>query len=77
MQVAAMGLYVIKKEGGESGQYDDIGIFVDGMIILDNIESAAQACVVMLGVIYALNLPKGAETLLRIHSKSAHGSGWG
>ncbi|XP_051799556.1 uncharacterized protein LOC127532274 [Acanthochromis polyacanthus] len=56
MQVAAMGIYVIKKEGGESGQYDDIGIFVDGVIILDNIGSAAQACAVMLGVIYALNL---------------------
>lgn len=49
-----MGIYVINKEGGEN--YDDIGIFVDGEIIMDNIASAAQACAVMLGVIYALNL---------------------
>ena len=37
------------------GHYDDIGIFVEGVIILDNTGSEAQACAVMLGVIYALN----------------------
>lgn len=56
MQKRAMGIYVISKENGDPGHYDDIGLFVDGAIILDNIGSAAQACAVMLGVIYALNL---------------------
>lgn len=56
MQKWAMGIYVIGKENGDPGHHDDIGISVDGAIILDNIGSAAQACAVMLGVIYALNL---------------------
>lgn len=56
MQKCAMGIYVISKENGDPGHYDDIGLFVDGAIILDYIGSAAQACAVMLGVIYALNL---------------------
>ena len=56
MQRCTMGIYVIGKENGETGHYVDIGIFVEGVIILDNIGSAAQACVVTLGAIYALNL---------------------
>ncbi|XP_070847350.1 uncharacterized protein [Chaetodon trifascialis] len=56
MQKWAMGNYAIGKENGDPGHHDDIGISVDGAIILDNIGSAGQACTVMLGVIYALNL---------------------
>ncbi|XP_066533957.1 uncharacterized protein [Hoplias malabaricus] len=51
-----MGIYVLKREGGALGEYKDIGIVVDGDIVLDSIKSVAQACAVMLGVIYALNL---------------------
>nr|XP_024660687.1 uncharacterized protein LOC112435901 [Maylandia zebra] len=51
-----MGIYVINKEDGQNGHYDDIGIFVEGEIVMDNIGSPAQACALMLGVIYALNL---------------------
>ncbi|XP_066510848.1 uncharacterized protein [Hoplias malabaricus] len=51
-----MGIYVLKREGGTLGEYKDIGIVVDGDIVLDSIKSVAQACAVMLGVIYALNL---------------------
>lgn len=60
-----MGIYVISKESWDPGHYDDIGIFVENwnenekfswLIILDNTGSEAQACVVMLRVIYALNL---------------------
>ncbi|KAF7635557.1 hypothetical protein LDENG_00051700, partial [Lucifuga dentata] len=50
-----MGIYVINKEGGETGDYD-IGIYVEGIIILESIQSVAQACAMMLGVIYALNM---------------------
>lgn len=56
MQRCTMGIYVISKENGDPGHHDDIGVFVEGVIILDNIGSEAQACAVMLGVIYALNL---------------------
>lgn len=56
MQKWAMDIYIIGKENGEPGHHDDVGISVDGVVILDNIRSAAQACALMLGVIYALNL---------------------
>ncbi|XP_028297007.1 uncharacterized protein LOC114458826 [Gouania willdenowi] len=51
-----MGIYVINKEGGRPRHFDDIGIHVEGEILLDNIGSEAQACAMMLGVIYALNM---------------------
>ena len=54
LQKQSMGIYVINQEGGEMGHYDDIGIFVEGLIILDNCGSVAQACAIMLGVIYTL-----------------------
>lgn len=56
IQRCTMGIYVISKENGDTGHYDDTGIFVDGVMILDNIGSEAQACAVMLGVIHTLNL---------------------
>lgn len=79
MQKWAMGIYVIGKENGDPGHHDDIGISIDGAIIQDNIGSAAQACAVMLGVIYTLNLayPKELRHYYEIHSKSTHGNGWG
>uniref|UniRef100_A0A669C9F6 Uncharacterized protein n=1 Tax=Oreochromis niloticus TaxID=8128 RepID=A0A669C9F6_ORENI len=55
-----MGIYVINKEDGQNGNYDDIGIFVEGEIVMDNIGSPAQ-CALMLGVIYALNLAYSKE----------------
>ena len=56
LQKSTMGVYVINKDGGEPGHYDDVGIFVEGLIILDNIGSVARACAIMLGVIYTLNM---------------------
>uniref|UniRef100_A0AAQ4NVC8 C2H2-type domain-containing protein n=2 Tax=Gasterosteus aculeatus aculeatus TaxID=481459 RepID=A0AAQ4NVC8_GASAC len=56
LQKHTMGIYVINKEGGEMRHCDDIGIFVEGVIILDNCGSVARACAMMLGVIYALNM---------------------
>uniref|UniRef100_A0A3Q3MGW0 Uncharacterized protein n=1 Tax=Mastacembelus armatus TaxID=205130 RepID=A0A3Q3MGW0_9TELE len=56
LQKTNMGVYAINKEGGEIGHYDDISIFTEGVTVLENIGSAARACAMMLGVIYALNL---------------------
>ncbi|KAM7006154.1 uncharacterized protein LKV04_002766 [Tautogolabrus adspersus] len=56
MQTHSRGIFVINKEGEENGHYDEIGIFVEGVVILENIGSVARACAMMLGVIYALNL---------------------
>lgn len=51
-----MGIYVINKEGEETGHFDDIGIHVEGVIVLDNIGSEARACAMMTGIIYAMNM---------------------
>ncbi|KAL3061987.1 hypothetical protein OYC64_009997 [Pagothenia borchgrevinki] len=56
LQKSTMGIYIINKDGGEPGHYDDVGIFVEGLIILDNIGSVARACAIMLRVIYTLNM---------------------
>ncbi|KAJ8009693.1 hypothetical protein DPEC_G00094160 [Dallia pectoralis] len=56
-----MGIYVINKEDGEIGAHDDIGVHVEGVIVLDNIGSVAQACAMMLGVIYVLNMTYPTE----------------
>ena len=58
LQKCTMGIYVISKEKGDTGHYDDTGIFgvIIGVIILDNIGSAAQAWAVTIGVIHGLNL---------------------
>lgn len=50
-----MGIYAILREG-EENIFSDIGLYVEGLIILDDIASEARACTLMLGVIYALNL---------------------
>uniref|UniRef100_A0A8C4ST76 Si:ch211-155o21.3 n=1 Tax=Erpetoichthys calabaricus TaxID=27687 RepID=A0A8C4ST76_ERPCA len=55
-QMTTMGIYVIKVEGGDIGVYTDVGIVIDGVIILDNLNTVAIACAMMLGLIYALNL---------------------
>uniref|UniRef100_A0A8D0A5E2 Uncharacterized protein n=1 Tax=Sander lucioperca TaxID=283035 RepID=A0A8D0A5E2_SANLU len=48
LRKSTMGIYVINKEGGEIGAHDDIGIYVEGVIILDNIGSVVQACAMRL-----------------------------
>lgn len=48
-----MAICVIKKERGD---YEDIGIVVDGTVIIEQIKSVAQACALMLGAIYVLDL---------------------
>lgn len=55
LEKTTIGICVIKKEG-VLGDYDDIGIVVDGVMILEQIKSVAQACALMLGTIYVLNL---------------------
>ncbi|KAI5628776.1 k31, partial [Silurus asotus] len=56
LQKTPMGIHVINMEGGEVGHYEVIGIYVEGVIILNNIGFSAQACALMLVVVYALNL---------------------
>uniref|UniRef100_A0A3P9GY60 Uncharacterized protein n=1 Tax=Oryzias latipes TaxID=8090 RepID=A0A3P9GY60_ORYLA len=57
MEKHSMGVYVIKKEEAEEGDDPaDVGVFVEGVILMENLRSPARACAAMLGVIYAINL---------------------
>uniref|UniRef100_A0A8C9R5E8 Uncharacterized protein n=1 Tax=Scleropages formosus TaxID=113540 RepID=A0A8C9R5E8_SCLFO len=56
MQKSTMGIYVITKQGPETGHYDDIGIYLEGADILEDTGSVPRACAMMLRVIYALNM---------------------
>ncbi|KAL1249593.1 hypothetical protein QQF64_020598 [Cirrhinus molitorella] len=52
-----LGIYVIKPEGAHAADpYQDVGIIVEGIKILENLNNVANACSLMLGLIYALNL---------------------
>ena len=44
IQTHSMGIFVINKEGEEAGYYDDIGIFVEGVVIPDSIAFIAIFC---------------------------------
>ncbi|KAI5613970.1 k31, partial [Silurus asotus] len=61
LQKTPMGIHVINMEGEEVGYYEVIAIYVGGVIILNNIGFSAQACALMLGVVYALNLSDPKE----------------
>ncbi|XP_060788702.1 uncharacterized protein LOC132893502 [Neoarius graeffei] len=56
-----MGIYLICKDGGDAGDHEDIGIHVEGTIVLDNIASEAQACVFMFAIIYVMNMAYPCE----------------
>ncbi|XP_077056267.1 uncharacterized protein LOC143711894 [Siphateles boraxobius] len=52
-----LGIYVIVHEGADATDaYEDVGIIIEGVQILENLNNVANACSVMLGLIYTLNL---------------------
>lgn len=52
-----MAVFVICKEGeGLQVPFEDIGIVIEGMEVLNELTSVASVCALLLGLIYALNL---------------------
>uniref|UniRef100_A0A3B3S4F1 Uncharacterized protein n=1 Tax=Paramormyrops kingsleyae TaxID=1676925 RepID=A0A3B3S4F1_9TELE len=67
-----LGIYVIRCEGAEArDSYQDVGIIVEGLTVLQNLRSVAHACALMLGLAYALNLayPDGLKYTFEVLQK--------
>lgn len=52
-----MGVYVVQEDGGDPKDDPvDIGVLIEGMEVLSDLDSVAQACALLFGLIYCLNL---------------------
>uniref|UniRef100_A0A9J8D2D5 Uncharacterized protein n=1 Tax=Cyprinus carpio carpio TaxID=630221 RepID=A0A9J8D2D5_CYPCA len=52
-----MGIYVIRAEGaGPEEEPSDVGVVLEGVEVLQNLPSVTLGCVMLFGLIYALNL---------------------
>ncbi len=53
-----MGIYVIRVDGADPGDdmYADVGVVLEGVEALQNLQSVTLGCVMLFGLIYALNL---------------------
>ena len=73
-----MAIYTVQAEGddhdGPGGLFADVGMVLEGVKVLNNLKSINHACVMLYGLIYALNLsyPKNVS----IHSKLTRRSWW-
>lgn len=57
MRNTTLGIYVINPEGAHATDpYQDVGIIIEGIKILENLNNVAHACSMMLGLIYVFNL---------------------
>ncbi|XP_042567834.1 uncharacterized protein LOC122134871 isoform X2 [Cyprinus carpio] len=57
MEQTVMGVYVILKEGElPDDDPQDIGVLIEGVEFLSDLSSIAQACALLFGLIYCLNL---------------------
>uniref|UniRef100_A0A8C5PBT4 Uncharacterized protein n=1 Tax=Leptobrachium leishanense TaxID=445787 RepID=A0A8C5PBT4_9ANUR len=57
MNTTTLGIYVVISEGADATDpYEDVGIIIEGIKILENLKDVATACSMMLRIIYALNL---------------------
>lgn len=57
MDQTVMGVYVIQKEGACAGDDpEDIGVLVEGVEVLGELRNIADACALLFGLIYCLNL---------------------
>lgn len=51
-----MGVYVIRKEGADKEKPEDVGVVIEGVELLCNLESISFGCVILFGLSYTLNL---------------------
>lgn len=63
MEQTVLGVYVIQKEGAELGHEDpeDIGVLIEGVQVLGNLQSIGMACALLFGLTYCLNLSYPSE----------------
>uniref|UniRef100_A0A8P4GKA6 Sterile alpha motif domain-containing protein 3 n=2 Tax=Dicentrarchus labrax TaxID=13489 RepID=A0A8P4GKA6_DICLA len=53
-----MGIYIIRVDGADPGDkiYADVGVVLEGVEVLQNLPCVTLGCVILFGLIYALNL---------------------
>ncbi|KAJ8014087.1 hypothetical protein DPEC_G00036610 [Dallia pectoralis] len=57
MDQTVIGIYVMKTQSLDVDQSpEDVGIIVEGVQVLQELEDFGQACALLFGVIYVLNL---------------------
>ncbi|XP_042081418.1 uncharacterized protein LOC112430941 [Maylandia zebra] len=57
MEQTVMGVYVIQKEGAEpEDDPEDVGVLIEGVEANTDLGNIAQACALLFGLIYCLNL---------------------
>ena len=70
-----MAIYTVRAEGddpdGPGGSLADVGVVLEGVEVLHNLESISHACVMLYGLIYALNLsyPKSLKNTFEAYQK--------
>uniref|UniRef100_A0A3B4WBQ9 Uncharacterized protein n=1 Tax=Seriola lalandi dorsalis TaxID=1841481 RepID=A0A3B4WBQ9_SERLL len=68
-----MGIYVIRAEGARPRDepFADVGVILEGVEVLLNLKSVTLGCVMLLGLIYALNLsyPKDLKCTFEVFQK--------
>uniref|UniRef100_A0A3B1KFV4 Uncharacterized protein n=1 Tax=Astyanax mexicanus TaxID=7994 RepID=A0A3B1KFV4_ASTMX len=71
-----MGIYTVRAEGHGSdclgdGRFADVCVVLEGVEVLHNLQSVNHACVMLYGLIYALNLsyPKSLKCTFEVYQK--------
>ena len=70
-----MAIYTVQAEGddhdGPGGLFADVGMVLEGVKVLNNLKSINHACVMLYGLIYALNLsyPKNLKYTFEAYQK--------
>ncbi len=67
-----MGIYVIRAEGaGPGDEPTDVGVVLEGVEVLPNLKNVTLGCVMLFGLIYALNLnyPKDLKCTFEVFQK--------
>ncbi|XP_056319868.1 uncharacterized protein LOC130233724 [Danio aesculapii] len=68
-----MGIYKVQSEdhGQGDGRFTDVRVVLEGVEVLHNLQSVTHACVMLYGLIYALNLnyPKSLKCTFEVYQK--------
>lgn len=67
-----MAIYTVRGDGdGPGGRFADVGVVLEGVEVLHNLQSVNYACVMLYGLIYALNLsyPKSLKNTFEAYQK--------
>ncbi|KAM9468204.1 uncharacterized protein Hap1MRO34_014871 [Clarias gariepinus] len=66
MSKTTLGIYAIKREGADvADPYEDVGVIIEGIQVLENLDNVANACSMMAEVWKAARLATSATAMVR------------